>query len=103
MIKNKITWIIKGIIIGAVIILTLTMVAQFLWNQLVVSLFHAPIVNFWQMLGLMVLGRLLCGGFSRRMGGWGKHKNPMHQKWYTMTEEEKANMKAKWTAKKADE
>jgi hypothetical protein len=38
-----------------------------LWNLLMPAIFGLPAINFWQALGLFLLGRLLFG----RFGGWG--------------------------------
>jgi hypothetical protein len=39
-----------------------------LWNWLIPDLFHGPVINFWQTVGLLVLSKILFGGFGR--GGW---------------------------------
>ena len=39
-----------------------------LWNWLLPSLFGLPAITFWQALGLLVLARLLFGGFWGRGG-----------------------------------
>jgi hypothetical protein len=38
-----------------------------LWNWLVPALFHGPIISFGQAIGLLVLSKILFGGF---LGGW---------------------------------
>ena len=53
---------------------------MWLWNCLVPSLFHLPIISFWQAVGLAVLARLLFGGMGHRwhhkgMGRWGRHRH----------------------------
>ena len=77
-------------------------VSMMLWNHLVVQLFNAPILNFWQMFGLMILGRLICGGFGRRGGHWGKYGGMSH-KWRSMSDEEKAEFKTRWKDKKVED
>lgn len=42
-----------------------------LWNWLLPSLFGLPVITFWQALGLLVLARILVGGF----GGRGGHRH----------------------------
>jgi hypothetical protein len=37
-----------------------------LWNWLLPELFGLPIITFWQAVGLLVLTRILVGGFSGR-------------------------------------
>jgi hypothetical protein len=40
-----------------------------LWNALVPALFTGPVVTFWQTAGLLVLCRVLFGGFGWHRGG----------------------------------
>jgi hypothetical protein len=40
-------------------------VVKLLWNWLLPPLFGLPAVSFWQALGLLVLSRILFGGFGR--------------------------------------
>lgn len=65
-------WILKCI--GAVILFSLfafalAWVTRLLWNWLVPSLFGGPIITYLEAAGLMILGRLLIGGFSGGKGG----------------------------------
>lgn len=39
-----------------------TLAAWLLWNALMPALFQLPVLTYWQMMGIMVLGRLLFGG-----------------------------------------
>lgn len=56
-------------------------VVRRLWNWLLPSLFGVPAITFWQALGLLVLCRILFGGFGvhgrgpRRWGRW-EHMTP---------------------------
>jgi len=43
-------------------------VVKLLWNGLLPSLFGFPAVTFWQALGLLVLSRVLFGGFGHGFG-----------------------------------
>ena len=63
-----------------------------LWNWLVPLLFHGPIITFVQAMGLLVLSKILFGGFGggRHGGKWGKH--PRHEYWRKRMEERMASM-----------
>jgi len=37
-----------------------------LWNWLIPAMFGGKIITFWQALGILVLSRILVGGFFRR-------------------------------------
>ncbi|PCJ87576.1 MAG: hypothetical protein COA57_04425 [Flavobacteriales bacterium] len=60
-----------------------------LWNWLLPAIAGFSAITFWQALGLLVLCKLLFGGFfRRRYYGWGwRHR--MRAKWAGMTEEER--------------
>ena len=64
-------------------------VVMLLWNWLLPSLFGWPQITFWQGLGLLVLCRILFGGF----GGHGPHRSSFRrrasQRWGQMTPEER--------------
>lgn len=73
-----------------------------LWNWLVPALFHGPVIHFWQAVGLLVLSKMLFGGFRfkgrHRCGchGYGKHgywKQKLEEKMANMTPEEKEKFK----------
>ena len=44
-------------------------IVQMLWNGLLPPLFGLPAVTFWQALGLLVLCRILFGGFRMQSSG----------------------------------
>ena len=61
-------------------------IVRLLWNWLLPPLFGVREVTFWQALGLLVLCRILFGGF-RGYGGWrGRHH---WGRWSAMTPEER--------------
>ncbi len=71
-------------------------IVMLLWNWLIPSIFGLAIINFWQALGLLVLARILFGGFShgrKMMHGGMMHKmhggNPIREMWMKMTPEER--------------
>jgi len=70
------------------IVAVLAGVVMVLWNVIMPDLFFGvhPI-DYWHALGLLILSRILFGGF-RGHGGW--HERRHWQKWQAMTEEERA-------------
>lgn len=98
--RFKWQWIVKGLFFGALFVLAFVYGTMWLWNHLAVTKFGAPELNFGETLGLMVLGRLITGGFKG--GHWGqkhewKHKGMMMRaKWNKMTPEEREEYKRKW-------
>ena len=73
---------------GIVAIAVVGLVIYGLWNALMPAIFHLPPISFWQGLGLLVLGRILLGGF----GGGGRHKwrrGRFVRGWHDLTPEER--------------
>lgn len=61
-----------------------------LWNGLVPELFHGPVLNYWQAIGLLVLSKIFFGGFRGGCGGWRHHHRGGH--WRKRFEEKLAKM-----------
>jgi hypothetical protein len=71
-------------------------VVMYLWNAILVPVLHVGVLGFWQGLGLLVLSRILFGGWKGG-GSWGGHRGgPWKNKWQNMSEEERMRMKAEW-------
>lgn len=80
-----------------------------LWNWLVPSLFHGPIINFCQAIGLLILSKILFGGFGRKFGrgghcgghgyGGGHWKYKMQERFGNMSPEEKEKFKQRFKDK----
>jgi len=86
-------WVGRGVkfVIFALIFLTLGgFVVMLLWNWLTPALFGWPLITFWQALGLLVLSKILFGGFrgGGHRGGW-YWRRRMMEKWERMTPEER--------------
>jgi len=56
-----------GIIIAVVFALVFGFVAKWLWNWLMPNIFGLRQVTYWQAFGLLLLTRLLLGGFHHRV------------------------------------
>lgn len=71
-----------------------------LWNWLIPAIFGLKVISFSQALGLLVLSKILFGGF-RGGSGWGGNrsnfwKNKMAERMKNMSLEDRERMKAKW-------
>jgi Ca2+/H+ antiporter, TMEM165/GDT1 family len=71
-----------------------------LWNALIPNIFGVNSITYWQALGLLILARLLTGGFhfGKRHGGGGPPfaRPGFREKWTNMSDEERQKMKAMW-------
>ena len=70
---------VKFVFFAALFIGLAVLVTQSLWNWLVPSLFHGPLLSFGQTLGLLVLSRILLGGFGRGGAGWAQRRRQWRQ------------------------
>jgi hypothetical protein len=73
-------------------------VVMLLWNALLPAVFGLKAITFWQALGILVLSKILFGGFR---GGHGHHNCRCHSDWHGgrwmhLSPEEKERMKAEW-------
>src|SRR5947207_15991732 len=81
--------VLKFVVIAALIIAVLSFVVMRLWNWLTPALFGWHEINFWQALGILVLSKILFGGF-RGHGGPHRHwRYCMMERWEQMTLEER--------------
>lgn len=81
--------VLKVILLVAVATLVLGFVVKGLWNWLMPPIFGLHAIGFWQAIGLLLLGKLLFGGF-RGPGGHGRHwRHRMQERWEAMTPEER--------------
>jgi hypothetical protein len=39
-------------------------IGMWLWNAILVPMFAFPVIGYWQMYGIMILGKLIFGGYS---------------------------------------
>ncbi|MGI4743476.1 MAG: hypothetical protein ACRYG7_50635 [Janthinobacterium lividum] len=65
---NRSFWLKKAakfVFFAALFVVVAVFATMSLWNWLMPMIFHLPLLNFWQTLGLVVLSRILTGGFGR--------------------------------------
>jgi Ca2+/H+ antiporter, TMEM165/GDT1 family len=75
-----------------------TFVVMSLWNGVLAEVVAVKAITFWQAAGILLLSKILFGGFRRGWGG--RHRSPwgaeMREKWQNMTEEERQKFKESW-------
>jgi hypothetical protein len=64
-------------------------VVMSLWNWLMPALFGWKLVSFWQALGLVILCKILFGGFHGHRGRHPYWRRRMMERWEQMTPEER--------------
>ncbi len=92
--RKKLLWIAPLALIAMAAFITLGgYIVQQLWNWLLPALFGFRLITFWQALGVLLLCRILFGGF--RMGGpmrsniRRRMRERMEERWQRMTPEER--------------
>jgi hypothetical protein len=83
-----------------------------LWNVLMPPIFGWHTITYWQALGLLLLSKILFGGFHRHGGGGGRSlwRNRMKERWEHMTPEEREKFRrgmrcgrAPWASEQASQ
>lgn len=95
--KRRKIFIIPLIIVGASLFVFIGgQVVMHLWNWLLPGLFGWRMITFWQALGLLVLCRILFGGFGGRSHGPGLRRRHMAARWEKMTPEERERLRQEY-------
>lgn len=95
--KNKVWFALMFLAIVAVAIL----VVMLLWNWLIPSIIGWSAINYWEAAGLLLLSKLLFGGFGRHHRGWRRHsrgRKHMHH----LSKEEKQELLQRWTNRRRE-
>jgi Ca2+/H+ antiporter, TMEM165/GDT1 family len=94
-------WIKKGLMIllfGTIAVLVFGFVVMGLWNNILVAVTGVKAITFLQALGILLLSKILFGGFGggKSWRGSPAWKEKMNQRWDKMSPEERDKFKAEW-------
>lgn len=86
---------IKMFLMVLIIFSGVSTIVMLLWNWLMPDLFGLTAINFWQSAGLILLSKILFGGFRKSHHGhdgppWKKH---WQQKWQSIPEDKREKWK----------
>ena len=84
--------VLKIALFGTLAVVAVSFLVMSLWNVLMPSIFAVRAISFWQALGLLVLSKLLFGGFRPHSGGR-RWRRRMMERWEQMTPEEREKFK----------
>jgi len=88
--RKHLIWIAPLAMVGiAIFIFVGGEIVKVLWNWLAPSLFGLRLITFWQALGLLVLCRILFGGFGMSGNASRRSRRQMFERWEQMTPEER--------------
>lgn len=97
--RGKGYWIKRAIFIPIAIaagVFIFGSVVMILWNNLLPTLFGISTITFWQAIGLLILSKILFGGFRGGHGHHSFHGRSPHSHCMHLTAEEKEKMKSEW-------
>ncbi|HEX4786655.1 MAG TPA: hypothetical protein VH350_20105 [Candidatus Sulfotelmatobacter sp.] len=87
--RNRIARILKFALFAVLFVTVFSFVVMRLWNWLVPAVFGWHVITFWQAVGLLVLSKILFGGFHGRPGRNMYWRRRMMERWENMTPEER--------------
>jgi hypothetical protein len=85
-------WIVRGLrfaLFAVLFVAIFSFVVMRLWNWLMPTLFGWHLINFWQAMGILILSKILFGGFRGRPGRRWYWRHRMMERWEQMTPEER--------------
>jgi hypothetical protein len=88
----KARWVKRGVtiaVIGVMAVGVFGFVVMSLWTWLAPAVFGLQTISFWQALGLLILSKILFGGFRGGPGHGGHWRRRMSDRWQQMTPEER--------------
>jgi hypothetical protein len=86
--------VLKFVVIGVLFLAIFSYAVMTLWNWLMPVLFGLRLIDYWQALGILVLSKLLFGGYRGRPGSSGFWRHRMMARWEQMTPEEREKFRA---------
>lgn len=95
--KHKKSWIFL-ILCPPLIFLGVTWIVMALWNCILPEIIGVKSINFWQAMGILVLSKILFGGFHGKFGQGMRDMKQKHlrHKMEGMSYEEKEKFKEVW-------
>ncbi|MBZ5667695.1 MAG: hypothetical protein LAO30_24245 [Acidobacteriia bacterium] len=87
--RNRMLRVLKFVPFAILLIAVLGFVVMGLWNWLTPTLFGWHPISFWQALGILLLSKILFGGFRGHAGRHMHWRARMMERWGHMTPEER--------------
>jgi hypothetical protein len=90
---RRVLKVVKVLLIVAVAATGFCFAVMMLWNRLMPAIFGLHAISFWQALGLLVLSKILFGGFQGRPAFATRWRERMLDRWEQMTPEEREKLR----------
>lgn len=84
--------LIPFVVLGFVALLTFAVYG--LWNHVLTDVVAVKAVTFWQALGILVLAKILFGGFPGRAAGGAWRRRGFRRRWERLTPEQRERWRA---------
>lgn len=92
--KGKIALVIVFIV---AMFFAVSLIVMGLWNHILPDILGVKAITFWQAMGILVLSKILFGGFHGKRGfGRDKFRRLKEERMDGMTEEQKEKLKEVW-------
>jgi Ca2+/H+ antiporter, TMEM165/GDT1 family len=91
--KNRAARVVKFALFAVLFIAVAGFVVMRLWNWLTPALFGWHMIGFWQAIGILVLSKILFGGFRGDAGHHRRCRGRMMERWEQMTPEERGKFR----------
>jgi hypothetical protein len=87
--KYRFLRVLKIALLASFAVAAVSLIVMSLWNAVMPGLFAVRTISFWQALGLLVLSKILFGGFRPNSGGGPRWRRRLQDRWEQMTPEER--------------
>ena len=91
--RFRVLRVLKIALFAAVALTVVSFIVMGLWNVLMPSIFAVRAISFWQALGLLILSKILFGGFRPSGGPGSRWRGRMRERWEKMTPQEREKFK----------
>jgi hypothetical protein len=92
--SNRVLHVLKVLVIVAVAFVVFGFVTMQLWNWLMPAIFGLRAITFGQAIGLVLLSKILLGGFRPPWAGRRRWRQHMDERWAQMSPEERERFRA---------
>jgi hypothetical protein len=86
---KKVLRVLMFVLIGLLVVAAVAFIVMRLWNWLIPAVFGWHVITYWQALGILILSKILFGGFRGRPGPRPYWRHRMMRRWAQMTPAER--------------
>ena len=87
--RHWVSRVLKFVLFAVLFVGVFSFIVMSLWNWLMPALFGWRLISYWQAMGILVLSKILFGGFRSRPGPPWHRRRRIMERWDQMTPEER--------------